>query len=226
MENTNSLLNQTDNSETVQLKRLYSRNRNVYNLFINRVTNEGRVFFRSQNSLYCYIEDLKNPDNQNRRRGSKPYYDGEKNYGPIVAHLIADGIIERGSNINNRYTFIVLEKSLKKQPTAILKREPAKSIPTSENYNKNVYKTNISNLAGEESKIKPNMENQGKPKQNNIATMMLLAEAEIHLSNAIHSLQSCIIEDSFMNARLYNIQALTQDVRAAIIDKKEFLINL
>ena len=100
-------------------------------------------------------------------------------------------------------------------------------VSKTENYIKDENKTNISILAGEESKFNPSTDNPGKPSTStdNYIEVLKLAAAEIHLTNAIRAFQACSITDQHMNARLYNIQALTQDVRAAIIDKKEFLIN-
>jgi len=212
--------------KTKTLPRLYSANRNVYNLFIKHVNANGPLSFRSQNALYCFIEDLKNPWLTTRRQSNIPYYAGDKNYGPIIAHLIADGIIERGSNINNRYTFQVLEKTLKERYNVIFFPPMKKIVSETENYVEDVNKTNISILAGEESKFNPSTAIPGNSQSTtDYIEVLKLAAAEIHLTNAIRAFQACSITDQHMNARLYNIQALTQDVRAAIIDKKEFLIN-
>ena len=209
------------------LPRLYSANRDVYNLFIKHAVKNETIFFRSQNELYCYIEDLKNPFNKTRRNSTVPYYSGEKNYGPIIDHLIADGILLRGKNINNRYTFHVPQKALKERYSVIFFPPMKNIVSKTENYIKDENKTNISILAGEESKFNPSTDNPGKPSTStdNYIEVLKLAAAEIHLTNAIRAFQACSITDQHMNARLYNIQALTQDVRAAIIDKKEFLIN-
>jgi hypothetical protein len=208
------------------LPRLYKTNRHVYNLFIKHVNANGPLYFRSQNALYCFIEDLKNPRLSTYRRTNTPYYSGDKNYGPIIAHLIADGIIERGSNINNRYTFKVLGKTLKERYNVIYFTTEETKTSETENYIEDVNKTNISILAGEESKFNPSTAIPGNSQSTtDYIEVLKLAAAEIHLTNAIRAFQACSITDQHMNARLYNIQALTQDVRAAIIDKKEFLIN-
>ena len=208
------------------LPRLYSANRDVYNLFIKHVNANGPLFFRSQNALYCFIEDLKNPGLTKYRQTNTPYYSGEKNYGPIIAHLIADGIIERGSNINNRYTFKVLEKTLKERYSVIFFTKEETKTSERKNYLEDVNKTNISILAGEESKFNPSTAIPGNSQSTtNYIEVLKLAAAEIHLTNAIRAFQACSITDQHMNARLYNVQALTQDIRAAITDKKEFLIN-
>jgi hypothetical protein len=212
--------------KTKTLPRLYSTNRDVYNLFIKHVNANGPLSFRSQNALYCFIEDLKNPWLTSRRRTNTPYYAGDKNYGPIIAHLIADGIIERGSNINNRYTFKVLEKTLKERYNAIYFTTEETKTSDSKNYIEDVNKTNISILAGEESKFNPSTAIPGNSQSTtDYIEVLKLAAAEIHLTNAIRAFQACSITDQHMNARLYNVQALTQDIRAAIVDKKEFLIN-
>jgi hypothetical protein len=208
------------------LPRLYSTNRDVYNLFIKHAVKNETIFFRSQNELYCYIEDLKNPWLTSRRGSNTPYYSGEKNYGPIIAHLIADGILAQGKNINNRYTFHVLQKPLKERYSVIYFPPMKKIVSETENYVEDVNKTNISILAGEESKFNPSTAIPGNSQSTtDYIEVLKLAAAEIHLTNAIRAFQACSITDQHMNARLYNIQALTQDVRAAIIDKKEFLIN-
>ena len=208
------------------LPRLYSTNRDVYNLFIKHVNANGPLSFRSQNALYCFIEDLKNPGLTKYRQTNTPYYSGEKNYGPIIAHLIADGIIERGSNINNRYTFKVLEKTLKERYSVIFFTKEETKTPETENYIEDVNKTNISILAGEESKFNPSTAIPGiSQSTTDYIEVLKLAAAEIHLTNAIRAFQACSITDQHMNARLYNVQSLTQDIRAAITDKKEFLIN-
>jgi hypothetical protein len=101
-----------------------------------------------------------------------------------------------------------------------------KIVSETENYVEDVNKTNISILAGEESKFNPSTAIPGNSQSTtDYIEVLKLAAAEIHLTNAIRAFQACSITDQHMNARLYNIQALTQDVRAAIIDKKEFLIN-
>ena len=208
------------------LPRLYKTNRHVYNLFIKHAVGHETIFFRSQNELYCYIEDLKNPGLTKYRKTNTPYYSGEKNYGPIIDHLIADGILLRGKNINNRYTFHVPQKALKERYSVIFfTKEETKSSET-ENYIKDENKTNISILAGEESKFNPSTAIPGNSQSTtDYIEVLKLAAAEIHLTNAIRAFQACSITDQHMNARLYNVQALTQDIRAAIIDKKEFLIN-
>lgn len=208
------------------LPRLYKTNRNVYNLFIKHVNVNGPLSFRSQNALYCFIEDLKNSRLSTLRRTNTPYYAGNKNYGPIIAHLIADGIIERGSNINNRYTFKVLEKTLKERYSVIFFTTEETKTSETENYIEDVNKTNIAILAGEESKFNLSTEIPGNSQYTtDYIEVLKLVTAEIHLTNAIRSFQDCSITDQHMNARLYNVQALTQDIRAAIVDKKEFLIN-
>jgi hypothetical protein len=212
--------------KTKTLPRLYSANRDVYNLFIKHVNANGPLSFKSQNALYCFIEDLKNPWLTSRRQSNTPYYAGDKNYGPIIAHLIADGIIERGSNINNRYTFKVLEKTLKERYSVIFFTKEETKTSETENYIEDVNKTNISILAEEESKFNPSTAIPGNSQSTtDYIEVLKLAAAEIHLTNAIRAFQACSITDQHMNARLYNVQALTQDICAAITDKKEFLIN-
>ena len=225
------ILNKLDGKSTEPVKkslsRLYSTNRQVYNDFIKHaLDNVHAEYFPSQNALYCFIEDLKNPHISRYQKHGAPYYVGDKNYGPIIAHLIADGIIERGSNINNRYTFRVNQIALKERYSAIYFTTVEKIISETENYVEDVNKTNISILAGEESKFNPSTAIPGNSQSTtDYIEVLKLAAAEIHLTNAIRAFQACSITDQHMNARLYNVQALTQDIRAAITEKKEFLIN-
>ena len=79
------------------LRKLYTVNHNVAIDFIKIVTQTQKLTFDSQNELYCFIEDIKNPFLRSRRlRRSKmrgfsensPMYQGNKNYGPVINYLL------------------------------------------------------------------------------------------------------------------------------------------
>lgn len=81
--------------------KLYSDNFNVAKQVINHIASKGITEFKTQNELYCLIEDIKNPNLtsiRERRSGytspNVPVY-GRLNYLPIIEWMISHGLIER-----------------------------------------------------------------------------------------------------------------------------------
>ncbi len=77
-------------------RRLYNRNLQTAKV-AQMLINKNRILrFKSQNSLYIFLEDIKNPNLKNARlrfRPKQPYYQGKQNYGPIVDRLIERKIL-------------------------------------------------------------------------------------------------------------------------------------
>jgi hypothetical protein len=199
-----------------EVNSLYSRNRSVYNQFIQKVKEKNIKKFNSQNELYCFIEDIKNPRLHRRRSGTKPYYAGRNNYGPIIDHLINDSIIGFMGNINNRYVFKVL--LLPANELAISANE--KNINLSKNYSPEVNK--IDNLNGPEMIVDSKTSSLTNKRLDEILKLTI---AESQLSSAIQIISKINTDDKMMNARIYNLQVLAVDIANAISEKQTFLIN-
>ena len=81
--------------------KLYSDNFNVAKQVINHIANNRITGFKTQNELYCLIEDFKSPEltSVRERRSSYtspnvPVY-SQNNYTAIVEWMINNGLIER-----------------------------------------------------------------------------------------------------------------------------------
>lgn len=88
---------------------LYSKNLSVAIATIKKIKDCKIIKFNSQNALYSFIEDIKNPGLQSYRdryrSGHGPYYT-PANYDGIVKYLIDNGVLEN-SRKGNRYIFTV-----------------------------------------------------------------------------------------------------------------------
>ena len=92
------------------MKSLYSRNQSVLKDSAQFISDNNITKFRTQNALYCMIEDIKNPFLTNRRHSTQPSYVPQHNYQPIVNHLIALGILSKHKhpgNWNSRVEYTV-----------------------------------------------------------------------------------------------------------------------
>lgn len=79
------------------MPRLYSRNSAVAKAAVELLSQHNITRFHSQNSLYIFLEDIKNPNLKNaRERFNKksPYYHPGHNYEPIVNFLSNQGILK------------------------------------------------------------------------------------------------------------------------------------
>jgi hypothetical protein len=81
--------------------KLYSDNFTVAKQVINHIATKGITEFKTQNELYCLIEDFKSPEliSVRERRSSYtspnvPVY-SQNNYTSIVEWMINNGLIER-----------------------------------------------------------------------------------------------------------------------------------
>jgi len=83
------------------MAKLYSRNQAVLKETAQQIKNLFIKKFRTQNALFCLIEDIKNPFLTKYRRGTLPTYSGQFNYEPIVEHLISEGILTKFKHTGN-----------------------------------------------------------------------------------------------------------------------------
>ena len=80
----------------MKIPRLYSKNQDVLEctaIFIS--LHYGKDAVIRQNELFCLIEDIKFPFLTHRRVGNNPSYAADKNYMPIVRHLLYEGILTK-----------------------------------------------------------------------------------------------------------------------------------
>lgn len=90
--------------------KFYSNNQNVFETTISCFRSLNIVSFSTQNRLFCFIEDIKNP--QLKYAGKKvPTYMGEKNYGTIIDKLMKHQILTK-SRINNRIKYTVNQEKI------------------------------------------------------------------------------------------------------------------
>jgi hypothetical protein len=212
-----------------KLPKLYSVNRKVYKEFIKRVKNGNVKTFTTLNELYRFIEDIKFPFLRDRRRGTAPYYAGDKNYGPVINHLLKDGILVYKGYSNYKHNFRVNLESLNEPVISLTsvtmatgETIPVKIVHLDENSFSNMNKTNMAINPGKESKTETTKEDRDLHK---MKELIKLSSAEIHLENAAAALRAVDTLNVHMNARVYNLIALTQDILSAVTEKKEFLIN-
>lgn len=82
--------------------KLYKTNSIALELTVQCFDSHSITGFTTQNRLYRFIEDIKNPGLRNNRdlyrTGGSPYYMGEKNYGPIINKLFELNILSKTSN--------------------------------------------------------------------------------------------------------------------------------
>jgi hypothetical protein len=79
----------------MKTKKLYTTNHTVLENTIKQIAEKRIVKFETQASLYCFIENIKNPHVILwRNNDSQPYY-MPVNYIPIVDHMISNGLLTR-----------------------------------------------------------------------------------------------------------------------------------
>jgi hypothetical protein len=82
-------------------KKLYSYNQSIYNQTVQQIKGLGIKEFRTQNQLFIFIENIKNPFlARHRGNSTAPYYKGDANYGPIIDKLLEKGILTKSTEAN------------------------------------------------------------------------------------------------------------------------------
>ena len=77
---------------------IYSKNLNVAKTAAKQISEKRIIRFKTQNALYIFMEDIKNPFLKNYRERNKmktPAYTGYQNYDPSINYLIEKGILKR-----------------------------------------------------------------------------------------------------------------------------------
>lgn len=203
------------------LPKLYASNREVYDKFIAYVIESGKTFFRTQNELYCTLEKIKFPYVKND--GKTPKYT-PGNYEPVISHLMNNGVLTFDGYSNNRKEFTVylptVEYDVRVSQTSV-----EKNIVENKNYIQTANKIDNSDGLRVESNsaTQPNLIETKKtlhsPDTQELSKNIALLEAAFNLVG------DCTTADRFMQARLYNIQVLIQDITSAFNEKKDFLTN-
>lgn len=109
------------------MAKVYTLNRTVAETAAKLIAENHITRFHSQNALYIFMEDIKNPWIKNnmwytsRRKTKQPGYAGSKNYDPSIKYLISKGVLTKhieqidckgGFKWNKRITFEVNKQSL------------------------------------------------------------------------------------------------------------------
>ena len=108
--------------------RLYSNNLSAAKDTAKQISAKHITRFHSQNALFIFIEDIKNPWLKpgegryfsRRKEQKQPAYHGEKNYGPIIKYLIEKGVLSKhiekseksGFTVHTRITYEVNKQNL------------------------------------------------------------------------------------------------------------------
>jgi len=78
---------------------IYSTNLNVAKKAAKLIAENHITRFHTQNALYVFMEDIKNPFLTNYRKRhnivKRPAYTGYQNYDPIINYLIEKGVFTR-----------------------------------------------------------------------------------------------------------------------------------
>ena len=203
------------------LPKLYSANKEVYQKFLEYVKESGHTFFRSQTDLYIALEKIKFPWIKSNTKTNRY---GNKNYEPVISHLMNDGILTFDGYSNNRKTFTVYLPTVE-YDVQVSQTHIEKNISESKNYIQTANKIDNYHVQ--------RVESNSATQPNLIETKKTLHSSDTQeFSKNIALLQSahdligkCTTPDRFMQARLYNLQVLIQDITSAFNEKKEFLIN-
>ena len=94
------------------MAKLYSRNLGVAKEAVRLMKIYHIKRFRSQNALFCFLEDIKFPFNKFHRFNTMPVYAGDKNYMPIISFLREAGVLKRdivGNGETGRIHYTVLK---------------------------------------------------------------------------------------------------------------------
>jgi len=85
---------------------LYARNKSVLKEVAKKIATNNIEIFKSQNDLYIFIEDIKNPFLKSVRRGTNKLQYMPVNYTPIVNVLLELGFLQKNPN-RNKIEYIV-----------------------------------------------------------------------------------------------------------------------
>jgi len=204
-----------------ELPKLYSTNQEVYKKFLEYVTATGKTFYGTQNELYATLEKIKFPHVKND--GKTPRYT-PINYEPVIRHLMNDGILTFDGYSNNKKEFTVYLPTVQ-YSEKIIETPIEKNIVENKNYVQPENKIDNSNGLRVEtnSTTQTNLIETKKtlhsPDTQELSKNIALLEAAYDLVG------NCTTPDRFMQARLYNIQVLIQDIKSAFTEKKDFLTN-
>jgi len=111
-------------------KSLYLKNQKAFEKTVIELNAQNRNYFSTQNELYCFIEDIKNPfltahRNLSYSIGSRskgvPSYMSEKNYGPIINRLEELKLITRYAG-NRRIVFMINREAVKELALTLNKK--------------------------------------------------------------------------------------------------------
>lgn len=203
------------------LPKLYSTNRKVYEKFISYIIETGKREFRSQVELYVALEKIKFPQIKNNDKINKNM---PNNYEPIIMHLMNDGILIFDGYSNNKKKFTVHLPAIEYDVKAKAKTVE-KIIPENKNYIQATNKIdNTTGLRVESNSTTHPILTETKKTLHNPDTQELSKNIAL-LESAFNLVGDCTTPDRFMQARLYNIQVLIQDITSAFSDKKDFLTN-
>lgn len=216
------LISSSTNRKEKVTPKLYSANEEVYRKFLEYVKYSGHTFFRTQTELYIALEKIKFPWIKNNTKTNRYSSD---NYEPVIRHLMNDGVLTFNGYSNNRKKeFSVHLPALEYEAKALIK-PVEKNVIENKNYIQSANKIDNSNGQRVESNstTQPNLVETKKtlhsPDTQEFSKNIALLEAAFDLVG------SCTTPDRFMQARLYNIQVLIQDITSAFSEKKEFLTN-
>jgi hypothetical protein len=94
---------------------LYSKNLNVAKTAAKLIAENHITRFHTQNALYVFMEDIKNPFLTNYRKRhnitKRPAYTGYQNYDPIINYLIEKNVLTR-SRGSYRVSYSVNKENL------------------------------------------------------------------------------------------------------------------
>ena len=97
------------------MSKLYSNNQLVANTVAQTISQNHITAFNKQCALHVFIEDIKFPFLKNchsrKQNPNVPAYVPNKNYDPIIFHLIEKGVLTRGTK-DRRVTYSINKKSL------------------------------------------------------------------------------------------------------------------
>jgi hypothetical protein len=203
------------------LPKLYSTNRKVYEKFISYIIETGKRSFRSQTELYIALEKIKFPWIKNNAKTNRH---GGVNYEPVIMHLMNDGILTFDGYSNNRKEFTVHLPAIEYDVKTTAKTVE-KIIPENKNYIQPENKIdNTTGLRVESNSTTQPIISETKKTLHSPDTQELSKNIAL-LEAAFNLVGDCSTPDRFMQARLYNIQVLIQDITSAFSEKKDFLTN-
>ena len=208
-------------SKKKELPKLYSTNKKVYKKFLEYVKESGHTFFDSQTNLYIALEKIKFPWIKSNTKTNRY---GNKNYEPVINHLMNDGILTFDGYSNNRKTFTVYLPTVQ-YSDKIIETPIEKNIVENKNYIQPVNKIDnhsgqrVESISTTQSNLIETKKTLHSPDTQELSKNIALLEAAFDLVG------DCTTPDRFMQARLYSVQVLLQDITSAFSEKKDFLTN-